>query len=60
MTDKEIFAEAFLEAAVWADAPEDYEGEGLASDCEVALREFAGTFFDSPAITGETKEQTPC
>ena len=50
MNDKAIFAAAFVEAALWADTPEDYEGNGstigLASDDAQAMRDFAGKFYD--------------
>jgi hypothetical protein len=48
-TNAQIFAAAFVEAAVFADTPEGYEGKdgriGLASEDAEQMREFARTFY---------------
>lgn len=46
MTDRNAFAYAFIEAALWADAPEDYQGPGLARETEEAMIAEAGAFWD--------------
>ena len=47
--DATIFAAAFIEAALFADTPEDYEGDGLhiglASEDAERMRDFARRFF---------------
>ena len=47
--DARIFATAFVEAALFADTPEGYEGDGLriglASEEAKRMRDFAGRFF---------------
>jgi hypothetical protein len=49
MTDEQLFATAFIEAALFADAPEGYEGKdgriGLASDSAKTMRDFAQSFY---------------
>jgi hypothetical protein len=51
MTNKEIFQSAFVEAALWADTPEGYEGNstriGLASESAQEMRDIAGAFYDA-------------
>ena len=51
--DRLTFASAFVEAALFADTPEGYEGNrlqiGLASDAAQAMRDTAGAFFDAYA-----------
>jgi hypothetical protein len=39
------FATAFVEAALWADTPEDYQGPGLSSESLKAMRAFAIRFY---------------
>jgi hypothetical protein len=47
--DMDTFATAFVEAALWADTPEDYQGNGLAiglsSESLKAMRAFAIKFY---------------
>jgi len=49
MNDAQLFAAAFVEAALFADTPEGYEGKdgriGLASDSAEDMREFAQAFY---------------
>jgi len=49
MDNANLFAAAFIEAALWADTPEDYEGDGLriglASSEAERMRAFATQFF---------------
>ena len=53
MNDANIFAAAFVEAALWADTPEGYEGDGLriglASGEAERMRAFAESFFAANA-----------
>lgn len=53
MNDANIFAAAFIEAALWADTPEGYEGDGLriglASSEAERMRAFADSFFAANA-----------
>lgn len=53
MNDANIFAAAFIEAALWADTPEGYEGDGLriglASGEAERMRAFADSFFAANA-----------
>ena len=43
---REVFARAYVEAAIWADAPEDYGGPGLDYDSVRALMDSARSFYD--------------
>ena len=49
MNDAQIFATTFIEAALFADIPEGYEGKdgriGLASDSAEEMRNFAQAFY---------------
>lgn len=49
MNDADIFATAFIEAALFADTPEEYKGKdgriGLASADAEQMREFAQAFY---------------
>jgi hypothetical protein len=49
MNDAQIFAAAFVEAALFADTPEYYEGKdgriGLSSDSAEKMRDFARAFY---------------
>jgi hypothetical protein len=53
MTNEQLFSAAFVQAALFADTPEDYEGDGLriglASDEAERMRAFAASFFANNA-----------
>jgi len=45
MTASDLFAAHFVEAALFADTPEEYEGEGLSEESDARLRAFATAFY---------------
>lgn len=51
MNAQETFASAFIDAALFADTPDDYQGNGkrigLATESANAMRAFASAFYES-------------
>lgn len=45
MTSEEVFARAFVEAALFTDTPEGYDGDGIVPRDEERMREFACAFY---------------
>lgn len=44
--DRTMFAKAFIEAALWADTPEDATATTLHIDSLAGMENFAGAFYD--------------
>ena len=44
-----IFEDSFIEAALWADTPEEAPGAGLSPESEAAMRAYAAAFYDANA-----------
>lgn len=57
MTDRETFASAFIEAALFADLPEESPDAILSSETDLAMRNFARRFYDANADDCETYGQ---
>lgn len=51
------FSAAFVEAALWADTPEEYDGPGLATDAKNILVDFAEQFYYNNEIDVESYPQ---